>query len=235
MPAVDLAAIRERRDDRRARQEVAARLGMIVDSDVERDVDALLARVESLEADLRRERARYDACAMALGDCGNKRMVAERAAKDWRDIAEARDARLKAAALCACSERPAEPAAPLSPPEPRSTLWREHEALPGAIAARLSDRRTPNGPPHARNKPESTDWRTAVPISPRQVSYTTVVVDCDHCEARLYDPESEADDHYDMTSARDQARRQGWVISDDEKQAICPSDDADHHAAIDRL
>lgn len=98
MPAVDLAAIRARRAVACERPSNPEEFFAAVQTLAVDDVPALLARVEALEAALVRERARYDACAMALGDCGNRRMVAERAAKDWRDIAEARDRDAKAEA-----------------------------------------------------------------------------------------------------------------------------------------
>lgn len=66
-----------------------------------RTVRAYRARVDELEADkvrlaaaLSRGEARYDACALALGDCGNKRMAMQReleqaqAERDhWRKVA----------------------------------------------------------------------------------------------------------------------------------------------------
>lgn len=71
-----------------------------------------------------------------------------------------------------------------------------------------------------------------MPITERPAK-PTLVVDCDHCEARLLDSATEADDFYDLPMIQRHAKRQGWTVTRDQ-QVICPSDDAEHHDAIDR-
>lgn len=118
MPAVDLAAIREKhaawlnqrllvselvRDEAPDAEIAAAEQVLLRLSDTTLlHLPALLARVEALEAALLRADKRADACAMALGDCGNRLAAMTRDRDQWRDVAEARDAALKAAASGDC-------------------------------------------------------------------------------------------------------------------------------------